>query len=357
MSSNLRDWSPGLLQIVNEATAIPEVVVLNDPSRETLETCALDTRLAVLAIVPGPAEARAQALRAGALDAIDPRLPEVEVRARIECAIQRFRATRQTEDAQTILDRQASFLRRDLLLAAKLQRSFLPRAVPEVPGYRFATVYVPREVISGDLYDLRVLEPGRVALWTMDAMGHGIGSALLSVMLRSLIRPVEPGPRGPRARSPSLVLAELDEALREAELVDSPTAAFCYGLLDAPGRRLAVANAGHPLPLRLRADGQMEQIGTTCLLLGVVAEEYETVEVELAPGDRVYFHTDGAEPEYGRKLQDELVSRRALGLAEQVEGALAAVVPLDGSATREDDVTVVALEVLGAPDGIHDGRA
>jgi serine phosphatase RsbU (regulator of sigma subunit) len=345
MPRDLRDWSPSLLKIVAEATAIPEVIVLHDPSPEELEACALDGRLAVLAIVPGRPEARAAALRAGALEALDPDLPEVEIRARVETAIARFRAKKTHEDARTTLDKQATQLRRDLLLASRLQRSFLPRQLPVLEGYEFAAAYYPRDLVSGDTYDVRFLDGDHLGIYTADAMGHGIRGALVSTALRSRYRPVVHEGEKVAIRPPHVVLAELDQSLRDADLAESPTAAMCYGVLDLPGRKLAVANAGHPLPVRLRVSGETDLIGKSCLLLGVVPEEYVTVEVDLAPGDRVFFATDGCEPDYGGRLVAELVARRGLSLDDQVHGALGAVLVLDAEGQREDDCTLLAFEV------------
>jgi serine phosphatase RsbU (regulator of sigma subunit) len=354
VSSDLRDLSPGLHRVIAEATALPEVVVLHDPAPSELEDCALDPTLAVVAIISGGPAARAAALRAGALEVVSPDEDENEARARIETAVKRFRArARSPEDAQRELE--AGLLRRDLLAASRVQRSFLPRQLPEVPGYRFAVGYYPRGIVAGDLYDVRQLDRDHVGLFTLDAMGHGISSALVSVAVRARFSPLD---ADARIREPHAVLADLDRGLRDADLADSPTVAFCYGVLDTARRRLSVSNAGHPLPVRLRAGGDMDHIGKTCLLLGVVAEEYVTVTVDLSPGDRVFFQTDGVEPSYGKRFLDELASRRKLSLEEQVGGALGAMLVLEPAGQREDDATVVAIEVLGAgADGVSDEAA
>lgn len=346
MPRDLKDWSPSLLKIVAEATTIPEVVVLHDPSPEELEAISLEARLAVIAIVPGRPEARALALRAGALEAIDPDLPEVEIRARVETAIARFRARKSQEDTSQVLDKQATQLRRDLLLASRLQRSFLPQKLPVVEGYSFAAAYYPRDLVSGDTYDVRFVDASHLAIYTSDAMGHGIRGALISTALRSRFRPLRPDGDKTAIRPPHEVLAELDQSLRDADLAESPTAAMCYGVLDLAARRIALANGGHPLPVRIRADGTVDLIGKSCLLLGIIPEEYVTVEVDLAPGDRVFFHTDGADAAYEGRFKEELAARRNLGLEDQVHGALAAVLVLDAEGQREDDVAVVAFEVL-----------
>lgn len=334
---------PELRAALEEADALPEVVVLVDPSPEVLEAYTVEERLAVIAVISGPPEARAAALEAGAVEVLDPRQP-VEALARLETAVARFRSRLRLEEARDALDRQTEALERDLRLAARLQRSFLPRLSElERPGLRFASAYLPREFVSGDSYDARWLDEERLAFYTLDSVGHGVRAALLTTLLRSAFRPLDVDGR---VRAPGEVLEELDRVLRDAELDESPTAAFCYGLLDLPRRRLRIANAGHPLPLRLGPTGEIEPLGGSGLLLGVEPERYETWEVELAPGDRVIFHTDGAEPSYEHRFADQLVKHRDLELMDLLGGALGAAITLDDEGRPEDDVTVLALELV-----------
>lgn len=327
---------------LEEADALPEVVVLIDPSPEVLEAYTVEERLAVIAVMAGTPEQRAAALEAGAVEVLDPREP-VEARARLQTAVARFRSRLRLEEARDALDRQTEALERDLRLSARLQRSFLPR-LPELerPGLRFASAYLPRDFVSGDSYDARWLDGERLAFYTLDSVGHGVRAALLTVLLRSAFRPLD---AAGRPRRPGEVLEELDRVLRDAELDEGPTAAFCYGLLDLPRRRLSLANAGHPLPLRLRPTGDAEPLGGSGLLLGVQPERYETHEVELAPGDRVIFHTDGAEPSYETRFAEQLARHRDLELMDLLGGALGAVIALDDEGRPEDDVTVLAIEL------------
>ncbi len=330
---------------LEEADALPEVVVLIDPSPEVLEAYTVEERLAVIAVMSGTPQARAAALEAGAVEVLDPRQP-VEARARQQTAVARFRSRLRLEEARDALDRQSEALERDLRLSARLQRSFLPR-LPELerPGVRFASAYLPREFVSGDSYDARWLDGAHLAFYTLDSVGHGVRAGLLTTLLRSAFRPLD---AAGRVRPPGEVLEELDRVLRDAELDEGPTAAFCYGLLDLPRRRLALANAGHPPPLRLRASGEPEPLGGSGLLLGVEPERYETYEVQLEPGDRVVLHTDGAEPRYDGRFAQELARHRDLELMDLLGGALGAAIELDDEGRPEDDVTVLALELAGA---------
>ena len=338
---------PALREELDEAAGHPEIVVLEAPSPEVLEAYALEERLGVIAVLEGTEAERAAALDAGALEVVDPRAP-LEARARIRTAVARFRSRLRLEASRDEIDRQAELVERDLRLAARLQRSFLPRGWPPAPGVAFAAAWLPREYVSGDSYDVRQVAPGLLGLYTLDAMGHGVRAALLTVLLREAFQPL--GPDG-RPRPPGEVLGLLDERLREADLDESPTAACCYALLDLAARTLTIANAGHPLPLRVRADGAVEALGESGMLLGVLPERYESTVVALAPGDRVFLFTDGADDAYGARLGEALARHRDLELMDMIGGALGATVALDDEGRPDDDTTVLAFEVAAPPPG------
>ena len=59
--------------------------------------------------------------------------------------------------------------------------------------------------------------------------------------------------------------------------------------------------------------------------------EYETDEVQLAPGERVFFFTDGADPGYDEGFSEQLLRHADLELELQVGGALGEVIELDAA--------------------------
>src|SRR5690349_4439983 len=46
----------------------------------------------------------------------------------------------------------------ELKLAARVQQDFLPRALPQVAGVKFTSLYRPAGFVSGDLYDVMRLD-------------------------------------------------------------------------------------------------------------------------------------------------------------------------------------------------------
>jgi len=341
------DLPPALRLDLEEAAAHPEIVVVTDPSPDLLEAYGLEEGLGVIAVVSGGAKARVAALEAGALEVLDPAQPEAELRARLEMAVARFRSRLHLEKVRDELDKQAVAMERNLRLAARLQRSLLPQVLPDGVGLGFATAYLPQEFVSGDSYDVRALGPRHVVLYTADSVGHGVKAALLTVLLRTVLAPA--GADG-APRPPHEVLNELNGYLLDARLEESPTAAFCYALFDTETRLVRLANAGHPLPLLIRREGEdvtTIHVGGSGLLLGVDPMPYETHELQLRPGDRVVFFTDGADPEYDGAFAEQLRLHAGLSLEDQLAGALGAVIALDQEGRPEDDVTAVAIEVVG----------
>ena len=331
---------PALGEDLHEANALPEIAVLCDPTPEVLEAYGYEEGLGVIALVSTGPAARALALELGALEVIDPLQAEVESRLRVKSAVARFRSRLKLERTRDELHREIEAQERNLRLAARLQHSLLPPTLPELEGVRFSTAYLPQEFVSGDSYEVRQLGPHLVALYTLDSVGHGVRAALLTVLLRSL---TEFADSAGEPRDPHEVVDSLNRALLDAKLEESPTAAFCYGLIDTQRRTIRLANAGHPLPIRLAPDGTWSRLGRSGLLLGVDPECYQTVEEAFSPGDRVFFFTDGADPDYTDAFCDRLAEHVGLELELQVGGALGSVIVLDDEGRPEDDVTVVAV--------------
>lgn len=329
-----------LREVLEAARQSHDVQVLTDPSPEVLEAYALDGRVGVIALVTGGPERRAAALLAGALEVLDPGLPPVEARARVETAVARFRSRLHMEQAREALDEQVASREIDLRLGAQLQRSLLPERLPTPPGWELAVALLPREFVCGDMYEARLLGPDHLLVWTLDAVGHGVCSALLGVLLRTALAPQDA--RG-RPRPPGEVLHELDRRICDARLGGTPTAAFCYVLIELSTGRLQLANAGHPLPLRMHPDGALEPLGDSGLLLGVDPSPRETFHAELAPGERLFLFTDGIGTDLGERFQGQLVRHGDLSLMDQIGGAMGATVTLDAEGAPEDDVTVLGV--------------
>jgi PAS domain S-box-containing protein len=251
-------------------------------------------------------------------------------------------------------------------MSETLQRSLLtappqPDHLEIVVRYRSAAEQVQ---IGGDWYDAFMVADGAVCLVVGDVTGHDRTAAAVMGQVRNLLRGIgyilgEP---------PGVVLSAVDRAMRDLKVGTLATAVLARveqesAQAAAGTRLLRWANAGHPPPLLLRADGSSILLEREPeLLLGVDAGTERTDHAhELGPGDSVLLYTDGLVERRGADLDDGLAwllsaaaDRAHLPPGELVDSLLAEV---DG--TAEDDIALLLLHAhpqdRPRPDTAHAG--
>jgi len=235
-------------------------------------------------------------------------------------------------------------------IAHTLQQSLLPARLPEIPGLEIAARYLPggEDEVGGDFYDLfRIGRDWAVVMG--DVCGRGPQAAALTALARHTIRAdaaYEPTPRR--------VLRRLNRAvLRQDHEPRLMTVAY---LRLRMGRRRVdglLASGGHPPPLILRCDGQVEEVSCAGTLIGAFPEiELGERSLRLHPGDALLLYTDGlTEARRARELLGparlQALLRGCAGLSaaaiiERLERGLADFLGAPG----QDDVALLALRAL-----------
>ncbi len=230
-----------------------------------------------------------------------------------------------------------------------MQQSLLPSELPEVGGVEVGHVYesAARVDVGGDVYDFLRLEDGRLAVILGDVTGKGIHAAADMAMAKFSFRAL--------ARmhpEPDDFLASVNEVVVD-EIETGKFITMLYVLLDAEGRKVSSASAGHPPARVVTTDGEVGQLGGHGLALGIDSDQsYSVAETELAPGTTVVLFTDGVlearrEGElYGEERLDDLLRRRAaLDPQELAETVLADCRSFAGG-ELSDDCAVVCLRLV-----------
>jgi serine phosphatase RsbU (regulator of sigma subunit) len=238
-------------------------------------------------------------------------------------------------------------------VARTLQRSLLPAELPEIPGIEIAARYVAAgegNEVGGDFYDCFATGGGDWALVIGDVCGKGAEAAAVTALARYTMRASVLHTRRPRS-----VLGELNEALLRQRLDYRFCTVLYASLMPRDGHVTAtLATGGHPLPLVLRAGGQVETAGRPGTLLGIVDDpELSEEAIVLEPGDALVLFTDGvieataADREIGPErfagFLATCAGSGAAGIAEAVERQALAT---HGGLPR-DDVAVVVARVHG----------
>lgn len=159
----------------------------------------------------------------------------------------------------------------------------------------FEYTYEPNHEIGGDYVHLHQCRAtGAITITLLDVAGHGLAAALT---VNRLYGELERIFAEDAAATPKQVMGLLN---RYIHLTMSRHSMFATGTcmrLDPTDGELRWVSAGHPPSLLRRADGSVQDLDTTTILLGALgSDEFESVEerLSLTPGDVVIAYTDGA---------------------------------------------------------------
>jgi serine phosphatase RsbU (regulator of sigma subunit) len=249
-------------------------------------------------------------------------------------------------------------MKRQVRLAAAVQRRMLPRAMPNTPPFDVAAHYAPSFDLGGDFYDFIELG-GHLGILVGDVVGKGVPAALLMSAVRASIR----------AYAQDLyhideVLSRVNRALAR-DTQDNEFATVWYGVADPQTLRLTYCGAGHDWPLLVRVprdrrveEKELQRLTADGMALGIdESQKYPKGMVQLQERDVLLAFTDGlhdATNFEGKRFGGTRLRNSLLGvLAEEPEATAARIVDHvvaqvrqhTGLSGRGDDVTVVVMRV------------
>lgn len=244
-------------------------------------------------------------------------------------------------------------------LARRLQASLLPPSLPQIPGLDVAARYHPATSgidVGGDFYD--IFKTGNKS-WNFvigDVSGKGATAAVVTTLARYTVRAA-----AMQARAPRRILGIVSEAIYD----QTPSERFVTGVFarirtdGGPGaKRLTVACGGHPLPVVLRVDGTVEEVGTPGSALGVMTRvtirDHSSL---LQPGDALVLYTDGVieAGDSGSMLGAEGLAEALRGCRGLAAGSIAdrviEVAQQQRSGEPRDDMAMVVVKVPAGETG------
>ncbi|MFJ7048146.1 SpoIIE family protein phosphatase [Streptomyces sp. NPDC101112] len=236
---------------------------------------------------------------------------------------------------------------REHTMAVTLQRSLLPRSLPEQSALEVAYRYLPAQAgVGGDWFDVLPLSGSRVAVVVGDVVGHGLHAAATMGRLRTAVHNFSA-----LDLPPDEILGLLDEMVSridqdEAEDGSAPiTGATClYAIYDPVSRCCTVARAGHPPLAVARPDGRVDFPDVPAgPPLGLGGLPFETADLDLAEGSRLVLYTDGLVEDRGRDIDDglELLRTALTGADTSPQGTCRAVLDALPPSRASDDIALI----------------
>lgn len=250
--------------------------------------------------------------------------------------------------ARELIEHQNDIMSRDLESARQVQTLMIPGRLPEFDGLKIGVAYRPMEAVGGDIVVFPVTPHKYTFFFVGDVCGHGLSAAMYTVLVRHLADQVAADYAG----APEQFLRQMN-ALLVGQFRDRFMSALGGHLLLNPEGKIdfAMANAGHPFPLRWHHGHQ--QLKTIelpeSLAIGFTSEcASAPVSGTLQPGDRLFLFTDGIpeildanEPGTMRALLEDTI---ALPPQKQADAVVARATQVGLESGHEDDLTLVVIE-------------
>lgn len=232
-------------------------------------------------------------------------------------------------------ERESVLIRKELEIAASIQRQIIPQTLPAFPGIQLEARTIPCTGVGGDFYDVIPVPDGVVAI-VGDVCGKGIPAALLASMVQGMM------------------YAQITAGASLLSAVSSVNSFICAR---APGEKyltlailrysrnldghanVELVNGGHVSPLIVRAGGTIETIVDGDLPVGLIpAATFHSIAVTLAVGDRIVLLSDGiseAEDPEGTQFGHTQLAQHLLQAA-----------PLERSETSMTDILFNAVDLF-----------
>ncbi|TXI06331.1 MAG: fused response regulator/phosphatase [Pseudorhodobacter sp.] len=193
-------------------------------------------------------------------------------------------------------------LDRDLIEARKLQDGLMRDRFRDYGGGTVSLLLKPSGHVGGDLVGSFAIDSHRVGLFSVDVSGHGVASAMMTARLAGLLSGGSPdqnialkvGAQGRRDAFPPALVAERLNRLMLEDLQVDQYFTIAYAEVNMATGEFALTQAGHPHPMILRKDGQIDMLGDGGMPIGLFdAATYGQTNGTLRPGDRLVLASDG----------------------------------------------------------------
>jgi serine phosphatase RsbU (regulator of sigma subunit) len=228
----------------------------------------------------------------------------------------------------------------DLIHAGRVQQSLLPTEKVRLAGYEVSGAFRPSRGVGGDFYDW-YQTPGGLHLTFADAMGKGMGAALIAATTRAVMRSVRYVPDLDAAFSAAStsIAADLDGSGSFVTLF--------HARLDAASGRVGYVDAGHGLALHIGAGGVALRLPSAGPPVGAWADtQWREAELDLNPGDALVVVSDGILDIFPSVEEFTAAVLRVTHTQPTADAVCDALLALAPAATAEDDVTAVVVRRL-----------
>ena len=364
--------------------ADPPDIIISDwmmPGLSGLEFCAALRRLSlphyiyfILLTTKSEKADVARGLDVGADDFLTKPVSADELRARIAAGERIVRNERELSEKNRLLSDALAEMQRlhesinnDLIQAQRLQQSLIRERYRSFGSSQISLMLRPSGHVGGDLVGFFQINAQRVGMFAIDVSGHGITSAMMTARLAGYVSGAAPDQNIALvlnelgiydAHPPADFAAQLNRVVID-EMQSDSYFTMAYADINLVSGHVTMVQAGHPHPAVMRTGGVVEYVGRGGLPLGMFRDaRFESFDVTLAPGDRLFLMSDGlieAEGRSGHQLGADGLAEILRTRSDQSGPELLETIYWDLAAYTgeefEDDVSGALFEFFGPKSG------
>ena len=289
-----------------------------------------------------------------------------------EAIAERKRAEDSLQESFQQVESYSTALNNELEKGRRIQRDFLPKHFPPLPGWDIEAGFFPARQVSGDFYDVFTLPGGLLGLVIGDVSDKGVGAALYMALIRSLMRVFSGHYKF--ANQNSLAVAglecimhsdvdpDLGKMLKAVDMTnfyicqqhgdEGMFASLFFGVLNPSTGKLAYINAGHEPIFIAGPENSLKKLVHTGPAVGVISDYcYEPTQIDLDFGNTLIGYTDGVTEArsplgelYTRtRLQKVIESRPVQSAQALLENIQTDLFHFSENAPQEDDIAILAV--------------
>ena len=300
-------------------------------------------------------------LMTGADDYLTKPVDQDELRARLQSGQRIIEMEHRLAHQNRALANANTKMKRDLDSAAQIQQAFLPSRIQDIPNVCFAWHYSPCTELAGDMLNVLNLDDEHVGVYMLDVSGHGVQAALMAVAAcrylsnhkdaSSVLWERRDGSSEYHLRSPAAAAEQLNARFVNQSLTEQYFT-LAYGILNQRTGEFRYTVAGHPAPVHVTNSGRPVFLSSKGMPIGIAETDYEEHSIQLDPGDRLVFYSDGvteclngANELFGNsRFLQSLRNSAGHSLDTTLSNIVNHLQTWNGDAPFHDDVSVLALE-------------
>jgi len=243
-------------------------------------------------------------------------------------------------------------IEQELTIARQIQQGFLPRRLPEIPGWTISAICLPARETGGDFYEFVRRRDNNWGLAIGDVSGKGLPASIYMTLTKGIFQS-----HANENIHPKALLSRINRFMYQS-VEKTVFITLYFAILDPASRQFILARAGHLPALHYQKQRnkltflEPKGIGVGLENGEIFDQNIDSITITLLQGDWIIFYTDGfteamnsSNQEYGEARLTRMIKKHLNSPATELINAIIEDVQLfTAGGEMHDDMTMIAIK-------------